>query len=142
MAFLPQTRQANNSRIVGVQPTTPPSDPIPVTLTGGASGVQQGYIFNQAILATTNFFPVNLAPTYSPTRFRIYITMDVAGVLSLIRTSGTPAVSLTENLNAGTNLTANASYIFDVVVTSADAINLRYSIGGTILSCIVEEVGA
>ena len=30
MAFLPQTRQANNSRIVGVQPTTPPSDPIPV----------------------------------------------------------------------------------------------------------------
>lgn len=34
LAFLSQTRQEDASRIVGVQPTTPASDPIPVTDTG------------------------------------------------------------------------------------------------------------
>jgi len=34
LAFLSQTRQADNTKIVGVQPTAPPSDPIPVEDTG------------------------------------------------------------------------------------------------------------
>ena len=140
MAFLPQTRQANNSRIVGVQPTTPPSDPIPVTLTGGASGTQKGYVFNQAILLNTNFFAADLVPSYPPTRSRIHVAMNAAGILSLIRTSG--GAPVTENLNAGVGLNANAAYIFDVVVALADTINLQYSVAATILSCIVTEVGA
>jgi hypothetical protein len=131
--------ESNQTKWVGVRRTYP-SDPIPVTLTEGASGIEKGRSFNQAVLATTNFFAADLAPSHPPTRFRIYITISAAGVLSVIRTSA--GAHVTENLNAGVGLNANAAYMFDILVTSADTINLQYSVGATILSCIVVEVGA
>lgn len=139
MALL-QTRQGNAALVVGVQPTDPASDPIPVTLAGGGSGILKGEIFNTAVLVNTNFFVADLAPSNPPTRFRIYVAMSVAGIPTVIRT--TAGVAVNENLNGGVALNANAAYMFDISVTGNDTINLQFSAAAQILSCIVVEVGA
>jgi hypothetical protein len=66
--------------------------------------------------------------------------MNTAGVLSVRRTQGATTVS--EQLNGGASLIANASYIFDVMVATGQTINFQYSAIGTVLSCIVIETSA
>jgi hypothetical protein len=102
--------------------------------------ILKGSIFNTLIGANTNFFASDLTPTYSPTIFRIYITDDTAGLLNVKRTRA--ATTVTETLNAGSNLSAGCAYIFDIAVESGDSINLQYSVTGTVLVCKVMEVGA
>jgi len=95
-------------------------------------------IFNTAITANTNIFDSDLTPTNSPTAFRIYACFDVAGILTVRRTKD--AVTVSEQLNGGTVLAANAAYIFDVIVESGETINIQYSVDATCLALKVLEV--
>ena len=100
--------------------------------------VLKGSAFNTTIVASNDIFSSDLEPTNSPTAFRIYVAFNAAGVLTVRRTSGTTTVS--EQLNGGGNLAANAAYVFDIVVEIGDSINLQYSVGGTCIALKVLEV--
>jgi hypothetical protein len=111
-----------------------------VSVTGVTGASLKGKIINTSIAANTNFFGSNLAPSASPVIFRINVTMNTAGVLTVRRIDGATTVS--EQLNGGANLIANASYIFDILVATGQTINLQYSTSATIVSCIVVETSA
>lgn len=69
---------------------------------------------------------------------RVYACFSAEGQLSVRRTRGEATV--TEILNGGTNLAAGCGYIFDVKITSSDALNFRYSAGsGTTNMFSVDE---
>ncbi|MEM3895567.1 hypothetical protein [Thermofilum sp.] len=94
--------------------------------------------FNTPVTANTNIFPISISPTNSLASFRIYASFDSSGVLSVARTkSGT---TVTEQLNSGISLNANASYIFDIIVQSNESINLQYSANATALVLKVIEI--
>ena len=100
----------------------------------------KGLVFNEAVGANADIFAAALAPTHSPTTFRIYACFDTAGVLIVRRTRGTPPVTVSEQLNSGVDLNANAAYMFDIIVQEGDSLNLWHSIGATILYLKVVEI--
>jgi len=102
--------------------------------------VSKGSVFNTSVTAGTNIFASDLEPTDTPTIFRIYACFDTAGVLTVRRTSGGTTVS--EQLNSGNNLTANASYMFDIIVDSGETINLQYSVNATCLKLSIVEISS
>lgn len=118
-------------------PTGSVGAPFPPVIINLLTPTSKGSIFNTAIGANTNFFAVNLAPTGTPTLFRIYVCLSVAGVFNVQRRNG--GVTQTENLNAGNALVANAAYIFDILVDAGDTINLQTTVAATIIKCSVVE---
>ncbi len=50
--------------------------------------------------------------------------------------------TVSEELNAGSALTADAAYLFDVIVDEGETINLQYSVAATVLKLSVVEVSA
>lgn len=100
--------------------------------------VLKASIFNTVVTANTNILSSNISPTYSPTTFRIYATFNTQGILSIVRTRGTTTV--TEQLNGGYTLNANAAYAFDVVVEQGETINLQYSANATALVLKILEI--
>ncbi len=107
-------------------------------IAAGFTPIQKGIIFNTAVLAATDFFVADLAPTNTPTTFRIYIALDTGGVLSVQRTSA--AVTIAEILNQNVALVASGAYMFDILVHEDDTINLQTTVGAQILYCMVFEV--
>ncbi len=99
-------------------------------------------LFNEALPAAEgNWLATAIAPTNSPSYLRIYVCVSVTGVLRVARTIA--ATTVTEDLNAGSNLAANAAYMFTVPWRTGDSINLRYSVTtGTIRRLLVDEIGA
>jgi len=106
---------------------------------GREAAEAKGSVFNTAITANTDIFASDLTPKYTPCIFRIYCCFSAAGVLSVRRTSG--GVTVNEQLNAGSALTANAAYLFDILVDSDESINLRYSVDATCIKLSVIEIG-
>jgi len=102
--------------------------------------ILKGSIFNTTVNADADIFSSNLKPTYTPCIFRIYACFDASGVLTVRRTKAGATVS--ESLNGGAALTANAAYIFDILVEEGETLNLRYSVDATIHSLKVVEVDA
>jgi len=98
----------------------------------------KGFVFNTAVGAGADIFATPLSPTNSPATFRIYACFDAGGIFTVRRTRN--AVTVSEELNSGVALNANAAYIFDIIVQEGDTINLRHSVGATILYLIVIEI--
>lgn len=96
--------------------------------------------FNESVTAATDIFDDALSPLATPTYFRIYATFDTAGVLTVRRTK--EGATISEELNSGANLNANAAYVFDIIVDESETIQLRYSVNATALKLIVEEIAA
>jgi hypothetical protein len=99
----------------------------------------KGSVFNTSITADTDIFSSDLSPTNTPCVFRIYACFSASGVLTVRRTRGAATVS--EQLNGGSSLNANAAYMFDILVDGGETINLRYSADATCLKLSVAEVG-
>ncbi len=99
-------------------------------------------IFNTALPdAEANWLGTDITPTNSPSYLRIYACVSVTGILRVARK--VDAVPVTEDLNSGTALTADAAYIFDVPWRTGDSINIRYSVTtGTIKRLLIDEIGA
>ena len=107
---------------------------------GFTTVVSKATVFNTLVTADTAIFASALSPTNVPCTFRIYACFAGAGVLTARRTSG--GVSVSEEINSGNALTANAAYIFDIVVDSRETLNLRYSLSTTAIKVSVIEIGA
>jgi len=97
-------------------------------------------VFNASVIANTDIFASDLVPTVAPSIFRIYCCFNASGVLSIQRTKAGTTVS--EQLNSGMALTANAAYMFDVPVDSEETINIRYSVNATVLKLSIFEISA
>jgi hypothetical protein len=104
--------------------------------------IAKAALFNTALpTAEANWLASDITPTNSPSYLRIYVCVSVAGVLRVARTVS--ATTITEDLNSGNSLVADAAYMFDVAWRSGDSINIRYSVTtGTIKILRIEEIGA
>lgn len=100
--------------------------------------VEKGVKHAAAVTAATDIFATALAPTVTPCLFRIHVAMSAAGVFSATITSG--ATTVTVNFNEGSNLVAEALYIFDMLVHSGDTINFRHSVNATCRTLKVQEI--
>jgi hypothetical protein len=97
-------------------------------------------VHNTAITAATNILASDITPSDPPSVFRIFVAVNTAGVFSARITNGGATVGV--NLNGGTALTANAAYIFDILVHSGDSVNFQHSANATLLVLRVEECRA
>jgi len=106
------------------------------------SPLAKAEIFNTALPAIgVDWLGAAITPTNTPSFLRIYLTVAVAGTLSIARTVG--GVTVLEELNHGVNLTANSAFAFDVEWRSGDSLNFRYSAtGANILVFRADEIGA
>ncbi len=104
--------------------------------------IAKGGIFNTAQpAADADLLAAALAPTNSPSVFRVTVCMSNAGLFYARRTVA--GVSVNEYFNDNLVLAANAVYCFDLPVRSGDTLNFRYSVtGGTTLVLRVDEIGA
>lgn len=103
--------------------------------------IAKAALFNTPLpAAEANWLGFDIRPTNSPSYLRLYVCVDVAGVLRVARTSNWSTV--TENLNLGNQLVANAAYMFTIPWRSGDSINIRYSATrGTIKRLVIDEIG-
>ena len=104
--------------------------------------IAKARVFNTALpAANTDILGTDITPTNSPSYIRIYVVVTVAGVLNVMRDVGGTIV--TEKLNSGAALTANAAYMFAVPWRTGDSINIQYTAtGGNILIIdIIEAQG-
>jgi hypothetical protein len=103
--------------------------------------IAKAALFNTALpAAEADWLASAITPTNSPSYLRIYVCVSVSGVLRIARTIG--ATTLTEDLNSGGALAADAAYMFTVPWRTGDSINLRYSVtAGTIKILRIEEIG-
>ncbi len=103
--------------------------------------IAKAAIFNTVLpAAEADWLGSRVEPTNSPSYLRIYACVSVTGVLRVARTIG--GVTVTENLNSGNNLTADAAYLFTVPWRTGDSINIRYSVTtGTIERLLIDEIG-
>lgn len=99
-------------------------------------------IFNTVLPAANNdLIGTDIVPTTSPSYIRIYTVMSVSGVLNVMRTVG--GNTITEQLNNGIALTADAAYMFAIPWRTGDSINVQYTVtaGNTLILDIVEAQG-
>jgi hypothetical protein len=98
----------------------------------------KGTKFNEAVTLNTDIFGAFITPTTTPAVLRIYVCFLLGGTLKVQRKIG--GTTVTELLNAGAALVANASYSFDIIVDATESINLQYSVSTTALKVSVVEV--
>ena len=112
----------------------------PVVRIAAGEPVAKAKLFNAALpAAEANLLADDIVPTSSPSYLQIYICAATGGVFRVARTSG--GTTVTENLNGGVALLADAAYLFTVPWRAGDSINFRYSATGEkIKSLIVDEV--
>jgi len=130
-----------NATITGSTTTVPvgvQSDSLGLAKDATLRPIIKASLFNTSVSANTNILSSDITPTNSPATFRIYATFDTAGVLSVMRTRSSTTVA--EQLNGGSQLTAGAPYIFDIIVESGDSINLQYSVNATLLVLKIIEI--
>jgi hypothetical protein len=106
--------------------------------------MQNTYIHNTAMTANTPFFTAIPGTNFPTSTFRVNVVLQAATspVLSVVRTNAAGGGgSVTENLNSGSGLVSNASYVFDILVVAGDTITLQSNQNGTILTFVLREVG-
>ena len=104
--------------------------------------VAKAAIFNDALpAADADWLASDITPTNSPSFLRLYVCVAVAGRFYLTRTIGAATVS--EDLNAGSDLVADSAYLFTVEWRTGDSLNFKYSAtGADILTFRADEIGA
>jgi hypothetical protein len=105
--------------------------PIPkISIASGSATANTNIISN----GTTSF---PLVPRKAPCIFRIYVVLGTSGIFSVQRYNG--AAATTENLNQGVALTANAGYMFDILVDQGEKIDFQTTATGTVIKLSVVE---
>lgn len=80
---------------------------------------------NKSCTADVDFLSIALSPVFKPGLFRIMVCSQSAAVFKarITRNGNTQTVAF----NSGTDLVANALYIFDMLVHEGDAVNFQFS---------------
>lgn len=93
---------------------------------------------NSSVTADTDILVSALAPTNTPCLFRVNVAFSGAGIFKATITKGDN--TQTVSFNSGSDLIANALYMFDLIVHNGDSINFQYSAGATMLVLRVQEI--
>ena len=94
-----------------------------------------------AVDANTDILATILTPVKTPCLFRIQVCSDTAAVFSARITRG--ANTQTVSFNDATDLTADALYIFDLLVHDGDTINFWFDTDVNLLRVLrVQEIKA
>ncbi len=103
--------------------------------------VNRANVFNIALPAIdTDLLASVIAPMFSPSVLQIYVSVSVAGKLYVVRSNDGGTTTVSEYLNGGGVLTANAAYLFNIAWKDGESINLRYNAtGGTLLKLQIDE---
>jgi len=105
------------------------------------SPISKANLFNQAgYLAAADILAADIAPTDSPTSFRIEAAFSAGGILSMDLTQAGVTVNI--QLYGGVALNINSGYTFQVLINSGDTVNFQYSVNATILNFKVQEIPA
>lgn len=89
-------------------------------------------------VANVDFFASDISPTNKPTTFVLQASMTSAGNLYARITNG--GVTVAMDFNKGVALTANALYVFKLLVHTGDSVNFRYTATGDIRFFRIQEV--
>lgn len=93
---------------------------------------------NATITADKNILARAITPSNPPCLFRIMICLNTAGVFSAMITKASSEQQF--KFNSASNLTADAGYIFDLLVHSGDSINFQHSVAATLKTLRVQEI--
>ncbi|MBA7591253.1 hypothetical protein ES708_33405 [subsurface metagenome] len=93
---------------------------------------------NLSVTADTNILSQSLTPLNTPCLFRIMVCLGTAGVFSAMVTKADSTQQL--KFNSASNLTADAVYIFDILVNSGDTVNFQHSATATLKVLRVQEI--
>ena len=105
------------------------------------SPISKANLFNQAgYLATADILGADIAPTNSPTAFKVEAAFSAGGILSMDLTQAGVTVNI--QLYGGVAFNINSAYQFTFLVNAGDTVNFQYSVNATILSFKVQEVPA
>jgi len=102
--------------------------------------IEQASEHNLAAVANVDILSAILTPSYPPCLFRIQICADTAAKFSarVTKAANTQPVIF----NSDVNLTANAEYMFDLLVHDGDTVNFRFDGDVTIRVLRIQEIGA
>lgn len=100
--------------------------------------IEQANQHDVSVTADTNILSSALAPSNPPCLFRIMVCLDTAGVFSAMVTKDGSTQQL--KFNSASNLTADAVYIFDILVHDGDTVNFQHSATATLKVLRVQEI--
>ena len=100
--------------------------------------INRGLIQDTAKTSGADFFATDLSPKFSPSTFRIMISVDTATRLSA--TIENDSTEMTAHFNAGVDLTADCLYIFDLLVHQGDTVNFEVDDTVNVDICRVQEI--
>jgi len=93
---------------------------------------------NVPVTDNTHILSSALTPANPPCLFRIMVCLGTAGIFSAMVTKDSSQQQL--KFNCAGNLTADAVYIFDVLVHSGDSVNFQHSADATLKVLRVQEI--
>lgn len=102
--------------------------------------IEKANVHNTAKNADTVVLGAAIAPTYNYSLFRIMVAINSATVFNAVITKSTNPQTV--KFNSGSNLVANALYIFDMLVHTGDTVNFKCTGAVTYLVLRVQEIAA
>ena len=116
------------------------NNPFPVLNLGTL--LEGSELFDTAVGAAADFYGTALEVDQAPgiSILRVYVVMDAVVVLSVRRINETYPNGVSEALNGGVALTANAAYVFDVPVIQGEHINFQCTVGGTVVTMFLMQL--
>ena len=99
----------------------------------------KGNVFNGTLPAQNTDLLTTSITTLEPVSYlNVYVALSIDGVFSVKRTRG--AVTMSEMMNGGVDLTAGCGYAFTIPIGSSDTINFTSAVTGGTYNLIVDEV--
>lgn len=102
--------------------------------------IEKANVHNTGKGADTEVLGTVIAPTYNYSLFRIMVAISAATVFSAVITKNSS--SQTVKFNSGSNLVANALYMFDMLVHTGDTVNFKCTGAVTYLVLRIQEIAA
>lgn len=111
-----------------------------VEVASATTPIEKANVHNTIKGADTVVLGAAIAPTYNYSLFRIMVAIDSATVFNAVITKSSSAQTV--KFNSGSNLVANALYMFDMLVHTGDTVNFKCTGAVTYLVLKVQEIAA
>jgi len=90
--------------------------------------------------ASTDILASDIEPSYPPSLFRIMVSVDAACLFSAEIYVAASETTYTVYFNSKSDLTADALYMFDMLVHSGDTVNFQIDSAETVHLLRVQEI--
>lgn len=107
-------------------------------VTRKAIPLEKAHVHYEDITANDDILASDIEASDPPCLFRIMVQLDTAAVFSAMVDDGADEVTL--QLNGGSQLSAGATYMFDILVHSGDSINFQADQNAKLDKLIVQEI--